>query len=228
MRESVADRDEELELLDSPAERLEEDARAAPLTEEQMRERSADYFAIVGAMGRAFAGGEELARMEEARRLSDEERDALGRFEQAVQGRTGGRTLLAEDRLAALGEALAVLQPALAVGLDPNIPHALDTFHALVDSVDALRDSLVSLEDAQEELFEQDKLVEEARPPADTDEGDQGEAKHDAEAPAASTLSGEPAAPDVAPRPSTLHGAPGEPAVETPVVPSTAYDGDER
>jgi hypothetical protein len=212
-RETIAERQDEHELLEAPGERLEEEGRTEALTQEEVEQRSADYFAIVSAMMSAFDGGE-LASMDAVRRLGDEEIAALEAFERAVRGRVGGRTILAEDRLAALGHALAVLQPTLTMGLDPNAPHALDAFHALVDSVDHLRETLVSLEDAQEELFEQDKVVDEPRPPADDDdedgdedEGDQDDVHDAREA-----------------RPSTLTGAPDEPAVEAPPRKSTLRD----
>ena len=211
-RESVADRDQELDLIEAPAERLEEEAAMAPLTEEEKHAQQADYFAIVAAMNRAFAGEVELDDIDAVHRLREDEQEALHRFQEAVSGRHGTRRLLAEDRLALLGEALAVLQPLLSVGLDPSMPLAIESFHALVDGIDQLRGSLVSLEDAQEELFEKDKIPAEIKPPADEGgEADDGEADQ---------------ADEAADRPSTLYGAPDEPAVEKPVTPSAAYDGD--
>src|SRR5688572_15971460 len=166
-RESIADRDQELDLIESPAERLEEEAAMAPLTDEEKRAQQDDYFAIVAAMNRAFAGEADLDEIDAVHRLREDEQEALRRFQEAVSGRHGARRLLAEDRLALLGEALAVLQPLLSVGLDPSVPLAIDSFHALVDGIDHLRGSLVSLEDAQEEMFEKDKVPVEAKPAGD-------------------------------------------------------------
>jgi hypothetical protein len=227
-RESTIEREDERELVEAPAERLEEEAEHE-LSEEQLAARSAAYFRVVEAMTQILAGDTDAGLQLDTQLLGDEEREALARFQEAVNGQVGGRDLLAETRLAELGQALAILQPTLAVGLGLAAEAAVEQFHALVDRVDALRSTLVSLSDAQEELFEQDKAKDE-RKPGDEDEdesddaGDEDKDESD-DAPRASTLTGEPAV-EPEDRPSSLAGGPREPAVERPVVPSTVYDGD--
>jgi hypothetical protein len=223
-RDATVEREDERALAEAPAERLEEEA-AEELTEEEVAERTEIYFRVVEAMTQILEGDTDADLLTASQLLGDEERDALARFQEAVTGRVGGRDLLADTRLAELGQALALLQPTLAIGLGLAGENALEQFHALVDRVDTLRGTLVALSDAQEELFEQDKARDERAPDEDEDEGEGDEAADDDDAPRTSTLTGEPAAVREE-RPSTLAGRPGEPAVERPVQPSTVYDGD--
>jgi hypothetical protein len=223
-RDATVEREDERALAEAPAERLEEEA-AEELTEEEVAERTEIYFRVVEAMTQILEGDTDADLLTASQLLGDEERDALARFQEAVTGRVGGRDVLADTRLAELGQALALLQPTLTIGLGLAGESALEQFHALVDRVDTLRGTLVALSDAQEELFEQDKARDERAPDEDEDEGDGDEAADDDEAPRASTLTGEPAAVREE-RPSTLTERPGEPAVERPVQPSTVYDGD--
>lgn len=224
-RESTVQREDERELVEAPAERLEEE-REEELSDEELAARSTAYFRVVESMTQILAGDTDVDLLMDTELLAEEEREALVRFQEAVNGRVGGRDLLAETRLAELGQALAILQPTLAVGLGLAAEAAVEQFHALVDRVDALRSALVDLTDAQEELFEQDKAKDERKPrDEDEDEGDDDAETDEVDAPRVSTLTGEPAAVD-AERPSTLAGGPGEPAVERPSPPSTVYDGD--
>jgi hypothetical protein len=221
-RETKVEREDERELAEAP-ERLEEEGEEV-LSVEEIAAHSAAYFRVVETMTQILAGDRDVDLLAGTEVLSDEEREALVRFQEAVNGRVGGRDVLADTRLAELGQALAILQPTLAVGLGLSAEAAVEQFHALVDGVEALRSTLVDLTDAQEELFEQDKAQDERAPDeGDEDEGDDADAPDDA--PRVSTLSGEPAA-EPEERPSTLTGAPGEPAVERPSAPSTVYDGD--
>jgi hypothetical protein len=224
-RDATVEREDERALAEAPAERLEEEA-AEELTEEEVAERTEIYFRVVEAMTQILEGDTDADLLTASQLLGDEERVALARFQEAVTGRVGGRDLLAETRLADLGQALALLQPTLAIGLGLAGETALEQFHALVDRVDTLRGTLVALSDAQEELFEQDKARDERAPDDEgDDDSDEDADNDDDEAPRASTLTGEPAAIREE-RPSTLSGRPGEPAVERPVQPSTVYDGD--
>jgi hypothetical protein len=228
-RESTVQREDERELVEAPAERLEEE-REEELSDEELAARSTAYFRVVESMTQILAGDTDVDLLMDTELLAEEEREALVRFQEAVNGRVGGRDLLAETRLAELGQALAILQPTLAVGLGLAAEAAVEQFHALVDRVDALRSELVDLTDAQEELFEQDKAKDERKPgdgdgDENEDEGDDDAKADEVDAPRVSTLTGEPAAVDEE-RPSTLAGGPGEPAVERPSPPSTVYDGD--
>jgi hypothetical protein len=226
-RESTVQREDERELVEAPAERLEEE-REEELSDEQLAARSTAYFRVVESMTQILAGDSDVDLLMDTELLAEEEREALVRFQEAVNGRVGGRDLLAETRLAELGHALAILQPTLAIGLGLAAEAAVEQFHALVDRVDALRSELVNLSDAQEELFEQDKAKDERKPgdeDEDDDDGDDDASADEVDAPRVSTLTGEPAVVDEE-RPSTLAGGPGEPAVERPSPPSTVYDGD--
>jgi hypothetical protein len=226
-RESTVQREDERELVEAPAECLEEE-REEELSDEQLAARSTAYFRVVESMTQILAGDTDVDLLMDTELLAEEEREALVHFQEAVNGRVGGRDLLAETRLAELGHALAILQPTLAVGLGLAAEAAVEQFHALVDRVDALRSELVNLSDAQEELFEQDKAKDERKPgdeDEDDDDGDDDASADEVDAPRVSTLTGEPAVVDEE-RPSTLAGGPGEPAVERPSPPSTVYDGD--
>jgi hypothetical protein len=132
--------------------------------------------------------------LDEREGLTDLERTALGMIREAARGRA-----LAEDRLVILNEALAVLQPVLAVGLESASAETHALYAQVVEEIAELKHSLESLSDAQEELFRDLEVIRE------------GEAADAKPKPDAGEVGDE--------RPSTLAG-PG-PAVEKPVVPST-------
>ena len=210
--EKIADVEDERELAEEPAERLEEDGEreVEPDPREALVPRVERYFDVVGVIEALFRG-DDLDDIERPAGLDDAEVRALLFLRDAIRGHRAdsGRLVLAEDRLQMLGQALAVLQPALAVGLDTSIPAAQDLFHHLADQLDELRHSLSSLEDAQEEMFEQDRPHVEAAPPPPPTEEEKKAAEPEAEAEVELE------------RPSTLSGRPDEPAVERVERPST-------
>jgi len=212
--------DEQHELAQEPVERVQDEIELEEEQEVEPERESADrYFLVMDVVERFFAG-EELVDLDELEsELTQEELEALRALQEATGGFAHGstHTMYAEDRLRRLGEALAGLQPVLAEGLETHTAAALEEFQRMVDQVEELRGRLLSLEDAQEEIFAQDKPKEEARPPEAEDEGDKGEKGDEA----ASSLYGEPAVEPPPPAPSTLQGGPGEPAVEPPPAPST-------
>jgi hypothetical protein len=135
-------------------------------------------------------------------RLPAHEQRALEALQEAVDGRDAKlhRFVFASDRRDLLEQALAMLQPNLA--LDAR------AYHSLVARVGELRHQLANLEDSQDELIDgshhrgAEKLHPESTPPSDTTDIDP-----DAPRPA-STLDGPELAP--APTPSTTLGDPAE------------------
>ena len=219
---------QEEELVQAPTERVEEEVEGEDEEVVLARDNPDRYFVVMDVIERLFAGEEEIGLDEISDELTTEELEALRALQEAVAGRTAGnhRTVYAEERLRNLGSALAGLQPILAEGLQTHSPAALEEFQRMVDHIEELRSRLVSLEDAQEELFEQDKILEEIRgDEADEDEDeDIGEdIDEDEGEPSPSTLVGAPgdAAVEQPEQPSTLAGAPGEATVEQPERPST-------
>ena len=177
--------------------------------------------------------------------MTDVEQRALELLTEAIDGRAVGssRQIFAEDRMVMLEQALAALQPVLAVGFESAEVDA-QIYDDLVVDLGELRATLSSLADAQEEVQAQDtmrmmgrdgKPVPPKKPPDAGEVGDDRPSTLAAGGPAApdkqpqpSTLAaGGPAAPDKPPPPSTL--ATGGPAApDKQPQPSTAYDGDER
>lgn len=215
-------------------ERRDEDGEHAVVDVEEDVGGAVAHFTAVTELLQRILDGEDVDE-DHVAELTDEERDALDAMESAVLGRDrkSGTLIYAEDRLDLLNRALAVLQPTLALALTPALDEMRDRFDHLVVEVSELRDELVSLEDAQDELFEQDRGKPEdvgvPDEPADTDEKPDGEPDEDEDKDGGtqrpSTLTGKPGEPAVEPRPfaTTLTGKPGEPAVEKPSVPSTVY-----
>ena len=178
------------------------------------------------------------------------ELQAIALATQAIEGRvSAARMLFAEDRLEMLNQALAALQPALAVGFETASSETRELYELLVHDMSELKQSLESLSDAQEELFLRDQLnlqraAEEAagkpgepgakpkkKPRIDAGEvGDDRPSTLAGPGPAVeleeakSTLAGPGPAVERPDAPSTLAG-PG-PAVERPDAPSTAWDGE--
>lgn len=176
--------------------------------------------------------------LDERAQLTDVERAGLGLIREAIEGRG-----LAEERLVMLNEALAVLQPALAVGVESASIEARDVYDRLVVEITDLKHSLESLSDAQEELFLHDLAQvrdgEQPKPgqpkPKPIDAGEVGDERPSTlagpgpavEKPVApSALAGPGPAVEKPAAPTTLTG-PG-PAVDKPIVPSTLYDGPEK
>jgi hypothetical protein len=147
----------------------------------------------------------------ELRWASDLEQQALAMVRDAIDGVRGEsiQQLLAEDRLEMLNQALAALQPSLAVAFETANLEARSLYDRLAEEIVDFKSSLVSLSDAQEELFLLEKLPSKAKP---VDPGEVGDDRP-------STLAGPGPAVDQPAPPSTLAG-PG-PAVERPVVPTT-------
>ncbi len=203
------------------------------------RERATDvdtsalHFVELTAVIEALLHGDELDVS--ALQVGDHERAAIAYLAAAISGRDQGRFVYAEDRLSMLNQALAVLQPVLAVGAMMGAPlrdsGAAERYHQLVADVGELRASLDGLTDAQEEVF-----AHPAAPPLARDEDDTPPDAGDAGAePRPTTLVD---GPEVTPeaRPSTLVGGPevtlearpttlvGGPEVTLEARPSTLYD----
>ncbi len=110
--------------------------------------------------------------------LTDHEREALSFLRAAVEGRTeGGEFLYAETRLEQLNLVLADLQPLLSVG---NIAGLDSVLVEVIDGIEALRQKLEMLTEADDEILE--ALFEAEAQSADDgqddqdDKGDQGDA----------------------------------------------------
>jgi hypothetical protein len=166
--------------------------------------------------------------------LPQRETHALEALQAAVTGQDSvGEFVFAEDRKALLEQALAVLQQNVTHG-DPAQLAALHAkFDELTEHVSELRERLVNLEDAQDDLFDEKRQYggEETADAPDRDDkpaaAPEDASLHGPERPAAppapSTLEG-PERPAAPPAPSTLHG-PERP--EAPPAPST-LEGPER
>ncbi len=141
---------------------------------------------------------------------------ALEALQEAVTGADSmGEFVFAEDRRILLEQALAVLQQNLTHG-DPAQLAALQTkYDALTGQVGELRDALVDLEDAQEEIDEFHNAARERH-------GEAGD-KDDDDKPKPDAGLGDYLADALAPRPSTLYG----PEVKEPPKLPTTLDGPE-
>jgi hypothetical protein len=183
------------------------------------------FFAVAMAMRQALAGDDSLLEAQETA-LTPEERMAIELLRDAVVARTGQVSFIdAERREMLLNQALAVLQPALALGLVPAMGDG-EVYGDLVSRVEHLRERLHSLADAQEEIIAEGKKPEEAEE-GDEGDGDEGEEDADGEPdrPAPSTLFDGPELPAEKPAPSTLSVGPDAPAVQP--ARSTLFDGPE-
>jgi hypothetical protein len=183
------DRVEDLE-----QQRREEDAAEADFDEERPEE-AADHFRDVFTAVSAIFRGTTVDLEALTAGLSDDERAAIAALQEVVAGRdpqTQG-LVYAERRLALLNDALAVLQPALAQALAPELEGLREEYDALVEGVHDLRERLESLDSAQEEIWEQDrKKDEEEGKPEPGDEDDKpDEEPEDGEGEKASTLYGD-------------------------------------
>ncbi len=161
--------------------------------------------------------------------LPQRETRALESLQMAVTGRDPGMGtfVFADDRAELLEQALAVLQQNLTHG-SPAALAELETHYAkLTDRVAELRERLVDLEDAQDELMEHQADREVATAPTDTDDRDAdskpgfvGEAVEEL----GSTLTG-PERPEPAKTPSTLVGPAASQSSEPAPFSSTLGDG---
>jgi hypothetical protein len=163
---------------------------------------------------------------------SETERQAIALLREAIEGRKPSEThdLFAEDRLQMLNQALAALQPTLAAGFEQAIGDERDLYRQLVEDMHAFQHDLSGLEDAQEEVFEQDRVREMGKPIDTGEVGDDRPTTLAGPGPAieptaaATTLTGPGPAVEKPSPPTTLTG-PG-PAVEKPSPPSAAWDGE--
>ncbi|MCE9579282.1 MAG: hypothetical protein K8W52_39525 [Deltaproteobacteria bacterium] len=161
---------------------------------------SVAHFFELSAVIEALLHGDEIDVS--ALAVGEHERAAIDYLVAAITGRDHGRFVYAEDRLTMLNQALAVLQPVLAVGAVMSEIDAVDRYHALVTDVGELRDALDALSDAQEEVFAQDHP-----PPLARDEDDTPPADAGGDEPRPTTLVGDPEA-VIVEQPTTLVGGP--------------------
>jgi len=151
-----------------------EDAAEADFDEERPEEAAEHFRGVFEAVSAIFRGAT-VDLDELTAGLSDDERAAIAALQEVVAGRdphTQG-LVYAERRLALLNDALAVLQPALAQALAPELEGLREEYDALVEGVHDLRERLENLDSAQEEIWEQDrKKDEEAAKPEPGDEDD--------------------------------------------------------
>jgi len=233
--------DEEKVVVEDEVRALEEE-QAPVLDEEHAKDVSGlSFYEIVDYIEQLLAGNDR--EFDHVAQMETREARALELLRMAITGRrphTFGM-VYAEDRQVFLNQALAVLQPILALGFEAELVEGTDVYAHLVEELGDFKASLLSLENAQEEFFESDRQFAAEQPkPKPKPKPDAGEAGGDVPRPstlsgpgaavekpvAPSTLSGPGPAVDKPVTPSTLSG-PG-PAVEQKPQPSTVYDGDER
>lgn len=219
--------------------------------DEQAEEQAVDelpaaarHFQHVVATMHSVLDGRDLD-LESMAELSRDEREAFEVLSQVVhaRGRRGG-FIYAEQRLQQLNQVLAVLQPALSLGSAPGLEEVQGELAVVIDEVADLREKLISLDAAEEEL-EPRELAQQATGDKDDDDDDEedtsGEVPEPGAPPRPSTLSkgaaapdkvpspitltGSPAAPDKPSPPTTLTGSPEAPAFEPP--PSTLMDAED-
>jgi hypothetical protein len=164
--------------------------------------------------------------------LPQRETHALLALQAAVSGQDNvGEFVFAEDRAALLEQALAVLQQNVTYGQPEQMAELHARFDEMTEQIGELRERLVNLEDAQEELFGEERARGKAEAADEGDKADKpepGDAALDGperpEAPKPdSTLAG-PDRPD-APKPASTLAGPDRP--EAPEPPST-LDGPDR
>ncbi|HEU0033264.1 MAG TPA: hypothetical protein VFQ53_21675 [Kofleriaceae bacterium] len=158
--------------------------------------------------------------------LPQRETHALEFLQTAVSGRDVhlGDFVYAEDRRALLEQALAVLQQNLTHGSPSELAELQSKYDALTEDIAELRDTLLDLEDAQDDMIEEHarQKLEEASEGDEPEEGDEpaGDVEPGFVEAARSSLVG-PERPEPAKPPSTLSG---EPAVERAEHVSTLGD----
>ena len=161
-------------------------------------------------------------------RMPQRETLALQALQAAVSGRTTNvdQFVFASDRRSMLEQALAVLQPNLTGGAEQQLAAMSQDFQILSKQVSELRDSLMNLEDGQDELMagERDRAIAKA---GDADTADKPKPKSDPDAPRpASTLSkGDEVKPT--PKHTTLGSGPEVTEAKYQTGPSTLSTGPE-
>jgi len=157
------------EQADVEREIQEEDERV----EEQLPASVRRYASVVQAV-RALVEGRSVD-FDTLVDLTKEERDALEEMAEVLRGAEGTRFLYAEDRLSALNDTLAVLQPALSVATHgAGVELLRASFVDVVDRINTLRDQLQSLEDAEDLDLQRLERVKKAE--AGDDDGDDDDA----------------------------------------------------
>jgi hypothetical protein len=148
--------------------------------------------------------------------LPQRETHALEALQAAASGQDSvGEFVFAEDRRALLEQSLAVLQQNVTHGEPEQLAELHAQFDELTTQVGELRERLVNLEDAQDDLFDEKRQQAEE---AVADEGDQDDKPRPGKPEDASLYGPERPAPP--PSPSTLAG-PDRPA--PPPAPSSLY-----
>jgi len=110
--------------------------------------------------------------------LPQRETHALEALQAAVTGSDSmGEFVFAEDRRGLLEQALAVLQQNLTYGEPSQLAELQSKFDSMTAQVGALRERLVDLEDAQEEIDEFHNAAREKRGDADGDKDDKPDDK---------------------------------------------------
>lgn len=183
-QEFVSDEDEDAELDQSlgSLEDQESEGIDQVVTDEPALAETR-YLEVVEAV-RAMLAGEQV-ELDKMTDLSDQEREALEYLRHVISGRDGrNEFIFAEDRLEGLNQVLAQLQPLLSVGGAHQILH--DSLGEIVDAFADLRERLVVLEDAQEELFHEPEKKKPGEGDDDEDGGDdEAEGDDDVEKPPA-------------------------------------------
>ncbi len=153
--------------------------------------------------------------------LSEQERSALAAMRAAFIGKDAryNKFMFAEQRRELLEQALAALQPMLALDVSRE-PALRENYDMLVEEIAELREYLVSLEDAQDdEMLTQHgigKGEESEQEDDDKGDGDKDDGKNDGKNdgdPKPSALSDGPEAPPLRTAPSTLSDGPSAPSV---------------
>ncbi len=139
--------------------------------------------------------------------LPQREERALEALQAAVTGKSAnlGMFVYAEDRRSLLEQALAVLQPNLVGGDGQELAGLRDQLSAMTERVATLREELMQLEDAQEELLGEQREVAKATKPDEPVDPAATPTPVDGERPA-STLAGPGPAVTSQAAPSTLTG----------------------
>lgn len=142
-------------------------------------------------------------------RMPQRETLALQALQAAVSGRTTNvdQFVYASDRRSMLEQALAVLQPNLTGGAEQQLAAMSQDFQILSKQVSELRDSLMNLEDGQDELMasEHDRGIAKA---GDADTTDKPKPKSDPDAPRPPSTLSKGDEVKLAPKPTTLASGP--------------------
>lgn len=159
-------------------------------------------------------------------RMPQREALALEALQAAVNGRSTNvdQFVYASDRRSMLEQALAILQPNLTSGTEQQLAAMCQDFQVLSKQVSELRDSLMNLEDGQDELManEHDRRIGKAEDAETTDKPKPTPSDPDAPRPASTLSSGGPDG-TRATAPTTLTG----PEIQTEPKSTTLYSGPE-